>query len=77
MLNRDLEKAQDLEINWRDLTPSKVTGFETITGSDLKVVNTFAEPNRVVPQKLESPKVGSTMTLKLPPRSYSVLSLAL
>jgi alpha-N-arabinofuranosidase len=77
VLNRDLEKAQDLEINWRDLTPSKVTGFETITGSDLKAVNTFAEPNRVVPQKLESPKVGSAMTLKLPPRSYSVLSLAL
>ena len=77
VLNRDLEKAQDLEINWRDLTPSRVTSFETITGSDLKAVNTFAEPNRVVPQKLENPKVGSTMTLKLPAKSYSVLSLAL
>ena len=44
VLNRDLEKAQDLEINWRDLTPSKVTGFETITGSDLKAGNTFADP---------------------------------
>jgi alpha-N-arabinofuranosidase len=77
VLNRDLEKAQDLEINWHDLTPAKVMAFETITGSDLKAVNTFAEPNRVVPQKLENPKIGSTMTLKLPARSYSVLSLAL
>jgi alpha-N-arabinofuranosidase len=77
VLNRDLEKAQDLEITWHDLTPAKVMAFETITGSDLKAVNTFAEPNRVVPQKLENPKIGSTMTLKLPARSYSVLSLAL
>jgi alpha-N-arabinofuranosidase len=77
VLNRDLEKAQDLEITWHDLTPTSVTAFETVTGPDLKAVNTFADPNRVTPQKLESPKVGSTMSLKLPARSYSVLSLAL
>jgi alpha-N-arabinofuranosidase len=77
VLNRDLEKPQDLEITWHDLTPTSVTAFETITGSDLKAVNTFADPKRVMPQTLESPKVGSRMSLRLPARSYSVLSLAI
>jgi alpha-N-arabinofuranosidase len=77
VLNRDLENAQDLEITWHDLTPTSVTSFETITGADLKAVNTFDDPKRVVPQTLEYPAVGSKMTLKLPARSYSVLSLAL
>jgi alpha-N-arabinofuranosidase len=77
ILNRDLEKEQELEIVWHDLTPSGVAAFETITGPDLKALNTFADPTHVVSQKLENPKVGSKMTIKLPPRSHSVLSLTL
>lgn len=76
IMNRDLQNEQELEINWHDLTPTKVLAFETITGTDLKAGNTFADPKKVVPQTLESPKVGSKMTVKLPARSYSVLSLA-
>jgi alpha-L-arabinofuranosidase len=77
ILNRDLEKAQALEINWHDLSPAKVIAYETITGPDLKAINTFAEPMRVVPQTLENPKMGLKMSLQLPAKSYSVLSLAL
>src|SRR5579863_2881107 len=77
VLNRDLEKSRNLEIAWHDLTPSSVLTFETVTGSDLKALNTFADPNRVVPQKLENPRVGSRMSVELPSRSYSVLSLAI
>jgi alpha-N-arabinofuranosidase len=77
VLNRDLENARDLEINWHDLVPTGVNAFETITGPDLKAVNTFMDPKRVVPQTLDNPKAGSTMSLKLPARSYSVLSLSI
>ena len=77
VLNRDLEKARDLEIVWHDLTPTAVTAFQTLTGRDLKALNTFADPKRVVPQELEKPKAGSTMTVQLPARSYSVLTIAL
>jgi alpha-N-arabinofuranosidase len=77
MLNRDVEKPQDVEISWHDLTPSAVTTFETITGPDLKALNTFEQPNKVVPQKLENPKVGSRMSVRLPAHSYSVLTLSL
>ena len=49
---------------------------ETLTGPDLKAVNTFADPRRVVPQRLDAPAAGSRMTFKLPPRSYTVAHLA-
>ncbi|HEX4757866.1 MAG TPA: alpha-N-arabinofuranosidase, partial [Terracidiphilus sp.] len=52
VMNRDLVKEQELEINWHDLTPTKVLAFETITGPDLKAGNTFADPKKVVPQTL-------------------------
>jgi alpha-L-arabinofuranosidase len=77
LFNRNLDKPQDVELVWRDMTPSAVNSFETITGPDLKARNTFADPKRVIPQTLENPKIGSHMNLRLPARSYSVLSMAL
>jgi alpha-N-arabinofuranosidase len=77
VLNRDLEHTRQLELDWHDLTPTQVTGFQTITGNDLKAVNSFDQPNRVVPQKLDAPKAGQRMSIEFPQRSYSVLTLAL
>ena len=77
LFNRNLEKPQDVELIWRDATPSAVNQFMTITGPDLKAGNTFADPRRVTPQTLENPRTGTRMTLQLPARSYSILSLAL
>jgi alpha-N-arabinofuranosidase len=77
VLNRDLEKQREVQIDWHDLTPAKVIICQTMTGDDLKAVNTFEVPKRVVPQPLEPPKVGARMTLRVPARSYTVLSLAL
>jgi alpha-L-arabinofuranosidase len=54
-----------------------VKQFLTITGPDLKAGNTFADPKRVTPQTLETPKAGARMTVQLPARSYSVLLLAM
>jgi alpha-L-arabinofuranosidase len=64
-------------VEWYGLTPSRVTDYQTITGSDLKATNTFAAPKRVIPQTLEPPKVGSRMIFQLPARSYTVATLAL
>jgi alpha-L-arabinofuranosidase len=77
LFNRNLEKPQDVEVIWRNAAPSSVKQFLTITGPDLKAGNTFADPKRVTPQALENPKAGARMTLQLPARSYSVLSLAM
>jgi alpha-N-arabinofuranosidase len=76
MLNRDLDAERELALEWRDVTPTRVLTCETLTGSDLKAFNTFEQPKRVVPQRLEAPAPGARMTFKLPPRSYTVAQLA-
>jgi alpha-N-arabinofuranosidase len=77
MLNRDLDAERDVTVAWDDLVPARVLACETLTGPDLKAVNTFADPRRVAPQPLDAPPAGSRMTFKLPPRSYSVAHLAI
>jgi alpha-N-arabinofuranosidase len=76
MLNRDLESERELTLEWRDPAPSRVLACETLTGTDLKAVNTFEQPTKVAPRPLDAPRPGSTMTFKLPPRSYSVAHIA-
>jgi alpha-L-arabinofuranosidase len=77
ILNRDLDHERELVIDWRDATPSRVIACETLTDPDLKAVNTFANPSQVVPRRLDAPNVGSTMTFKLPARSYTVARFAM
>jgi len=76
MLNRDLESERELVVDWRDPLPTRVLVCETLTGPDLKAVNTFERPALVAPQALEAPKPGAKMNFKLPPRSYTVAHLA-
>lgn len=77
ILNRDLEKARELEVHWQNSAPTRILASQVLTGSDLKAVNGFDAPTRVAPQDLERPKTGGSMTLQLPARSYSVISVAL
>jgi alpha-L-arabinofuranosidase len=65
-----------VEIDWRDLTPTRVLACQTLTGRDLKAINTFEQPKNVVPQTLEAPNVGAKMNFRLPARSYSVAHIA-
>jgi alpha-N-arabinofuranosidase len=75
-LNRDLSNERELALDFEDFTPTSVVAAETVTGSDLKAFNTFDDPNKVVATKLDGVKAGGKMTIKLPPRSYSVVQLA-
>jgi alpha-N-arabinofuranosidase len=77
LLNRDLEGEREVVLDWQDLTPTRVITCETLTGPDLKAVNTFQEPSRVAPQPLDPPAAGQRMTVRLPPRSYTIMQLAL
>ena len=76
MLNRDLDREREIVLDWREMTPSRVLACETLTGTDLKAVNTFEQPRRVAPQRLEAPSPAARMTFKLPPRSYTVAQIA-
>jgi alpha-N-arabinofuranosidase len=76
VLNRDLVKARELELVWREAAPARVVRSEVLTGDDLRAVNTFGQPQRVAPRPLEVKKPAARMTVELPPRSYSLLVLA-
>ena len=76
MLNRDVEGEREVVIEWAGLTPTRVLACETLTGADLKAFNTFEQPRRVVPQRLDAPAPGTRMTFRLPPRSYTVSQIA-
>jgi alpha-L-arabinofuranosidase len=73
LLNRDLSKARQVEINWESANAGRLLSSSTLTGDDLKAVNSFANPQKVTPKAAEKPvdKAGR-VTLELPPRSYSV-----
>jgi len=76
ILNRDLDKDREVEIEFRDMTPTKVLAAKTLTGKNLQAANTFAKPANIVGQDFDAPSAASKMTVKLPARSYSVLQVA-
>jgi alpha-N-arabinofuranosidase len=76
LLNRDLNAEREVEVDWRDLAPSRVLSCQTLTGRDLKAFNTFEQPKNVVPRALEAPAAAAKMLFKLPARSYSVAHVA-
>jgi alpha-N-arabinofuranosidase len=76
MLNRDLDGERELVLDWQDPTPTRVLACETLTGPDLKAINTFDAPNRVAPEALDAPRAGRSMTFKLPKASYTVAHLS-
>jgi alpha-N-arabinofuranosidase len=76
MLNRDLRGEREVVLDWQAPLPNRVLACETLTGRDLKAANTFEQPKLVVPQPLEPPQPGRTMTFRLPAASYTVAHLA-
>jgi alpha-L-arabinofuranosidase len=75
LLNRDLMQPRETTLVFRDNAPTRTLRFDTLTGTDLKAVNTFTEPNKVTPAALELPRPSARMVLQLPARSYSRLLL--
>ena len=73
VLNRDLVKPRQLELNREDKPATKLVTSLVLTGTDLKASNDFGLPNRVVPKEAEKPVVsGGRTVIEMPPRSYSV-----
>ena len=73
LLNRDLAKAHQVEVNWEGKSGARSVASWVLTGDDLKAVNSFAAPTKVAPHAAEKPTAGAgRTTLELPPRSYSV-----
>src|SRR5215469_3497274 len=74
ILNRDLEKSRQFEINWEGNIPGAVQQALVLTGDDLKAVNGFDAPERVKPKAADKPSTsGGKTRIEVPAKSYSVI----
>ncbi len=67
ILNRDLTKPHQLEVNWEGKTADRLLASFVLTGTDLKATNGFAAPQKVAPQAADKPVVnGNRIKIEVP-----------
>jgi len=72
--NVDPNEAVDVELNLVG-TGAKAVSGETLTAPEVDSINTFDAPNTVVPKPISAKAQGGKLTLKLEPKSVSVVSI--
>ncbi len=72
--NIDPNETVDVELNLVG-TSAKAASGETLTAPKVDSINTFDAPNTVVPKPISAKAQGGKLTLKLEPKSVSVISL--
>ncbi len=74
ILNRDLSKAHEVEVNWEGSAPGRVLASHVLAGNDLKAFNSFDAPRKVTPEEFAKPvTTGGRTKFEVPPRSYTVI----
>jgi alpha-N-arabinofuranosidase len=77
LVNRSQSEALMTEVEWRGAAPQQVPAVYQIAGNDPKAFNTFEQPDRIVPQRLEGAQVrDGRIALRLPPLSFTVVTTA-
>lgn len=74
LTNMDPSKAADVSANLEGVSAKAAAG-ETLTAPRIDSINSFDQPNVVVPQPASAKVVGGRLTLRLPPKSVTVLRL--
>src|SRR5450631_4173773 len=72
--NIDPNETVDVELNLVG-TSAKAASGETLTAPKVDSINTFDAPNTVVPKPISAKAQGGKLTLKLEPKSVSVVSI--
>jgi alpha-N-arabinofuranosidase len=72
--NLDPNETVDVELNLVG-TSAKAASGETLTAPKVDSINTFDAPNTVAPKPVSAEAQGGKLTLKLEPKSVSVVSL--
>ena len=74
--NPDLKTARETEIAVRGATISSVKG-SALTATDMKVHNSFAEPNNLSPKEISVRMTGNSLVYSFPPASVTRLDITL
>ncbi len=77
IVNRSLTEAVTTDLAWQGAAPARVTAIHQIAGSDPKAINTFEQPDTIVPTRLDGgPVRDGRISLRLPPLSFTVVATA-
>jgi alpha-N-arabinofuranosidase len=78
IVNRSQTDSMTVDICWQALTPTRVTSAHQIAGTDPKVANSFEDPERIVARAIKVQDVNDgTVTLQLPPLSFTAIEVAI
>ena len=72
--NVDPNQAVEVQVNVAGVSPKGAIG-ETLTAAKVDSVNTFGSPNTVVPKAFSAKASGGKLTLKLEPKSMTVVAV--
>ena len=77
LVNRSLDQALEVEINWQGRVPTRVMGAWQMSGSDPKAANSFENPNVVSSSPISGVMVkDGRITLSVPPLSFTTITVA-
>jgi alpha-N-arabinofuranosidase len=77
LVNRSQHETVTTDVVWQGAAPGRVPAIYQLAGADPKAVNTFEQPDAIVPRRLEgAPLSDGRMTLRLPPLSFTVVTTA-
>jgi alpha-N-arabinofuranosidase len=75
IVNRSQTEPLTTTVEWRGSAPDQATAIYQLSGTDPKAFNSFEHPTTIVPQRLAgSAVVDGTLTLTLPPLSFTVVT---
>jgi alpha-N-arabinofuranosidase len=74
LTNLDPNSPLEVELNLAGVTPKSAAG-ETLTAPKVDSVNTFDAPNTVVPSPVSAKVQGGKLTLRIEPKSVTVISV--
>ena len=74
LTNVDPNTAAEIDVNVAGSAAKSASG-ETLTAAKVDSINTFDAPNTVVPKAISAKAAGGKLTLKLEPKSVTVVSL--
>lgn len=78
IVNRNQTDSVTVDLCWQALTPTSVTSAYQITGTDPKAVNSFENPECIVARTIKVHDITEgTVTLQLPPLSFTAIEVAL
>ena len=75
LTNVDPNNAVEIEANISGINATSATG-ETLTAPKVDSVNTFDAPNAVKPKPISAKVLGNKLTIKLEPKSVTVVSIS-